>query len=86
MVSSVRDGVKRLTCVCGPRMLSDNIKDQLLVTIQKAFNYSRLQAQQIVLMVMECMKKKSLVGPCCGGLGRLLFRSRRTNKRHAGEH
>uniref|UniRef100_H2T3X9 Transient receptor potential cation channel, subfamily M, member 1a n=1 Tax=Takifugu rubripes TaxID=31033 RepID=H2T3X9_TAKRU len=42
-------------------MLSDNIKDQLLVTIQKTFNYSRLQAQQIVLMVMECMKKKSLI-------------------------
>uniref|UniRef100_H3CJN7 Transient receptor potential cation channel, subfamily M, member 1a n=1 Tax=Tetraodon nigroviridis TaxID=99883 RepID=H3CJN7_TETNG len=42
-------------------MLSDNIKDQLLVTIQKTFNYSRSQAQHILLMVTECMKKKPLI-------------------------
>uniref|UniRef100_A0A8C6THV7 Transient receptor potential cation channel, subfamily M, member 1a n=1 Tax=Neogobius melanostomus TaxID=47308 RepID=A0A8C6THV7_9GOBI len=36
-------------------------EDQLLVTIQKTFNYSRSQAQQIFLMVTECMKKKSLI-------------------------
>lgn len=45
------------------RLLSDGVKDQLLVTIQKTFNYSRSQAQQIFLMVMECMKKRALVGP-----------------------
>lgn len=44
------------------RLLSDSVKDQLLVTIQKTFNYSRSQAQQIFLMVMECMKKRALVG------------------------
>ncbi|XP_075939281.1 transient receptor potential cation channel subfamily M member 1a [Anarhichas minor] len=42
-------------------LLSDGVKDQLLVTIQKTFNYSRSQAQQIFLMVMECMKKKPLI-------------------------
>lgn len=45
------------------RLLSDGVKDQLLVTIQKTFNYSRGQAQQIFLMVMECMKKRALVSP-----------------------
>ena len=42
-------------------LVSDSVKDQLLVTIQKTFNYNRGQAQQIFLMVMECMKKRSLV-------------------------
>ncbi|XP_074513194.1 transient receptor potential cation channel subfamily M member 1a [Sebastes fasciatus] len=42
-------------------LLSDGVKDQLLVTIQKTFNYSRSQAQQIFLMVMECMKKRALI-------------------------
>ncbi|XP_045070300.1 transient receptor potential cation channel subfamily M member 1-like isoform X2 [Coregonus clupeaformis] len=42
-------------------LVSDNVKDQLLVTIQKTFNYNRGQAQQIFLMVMECMKKRSLI-------------------------
>ncbi|CAL1604658.1 unnamed protein product [Knipowitschia caucasica] len=41
--------------------VSDSVKDQLMVTIQKTFNYSRSQAQQIFLMVTECMKKKSLI-------------------------
>lgn len=45
------------------RSLSDGVKDQLLVTIQKTFNYSCSQAQQILLMVTECMKKRALVGP-----------------------
>ncbi|CAJ1049981.1 transient receptor potential cation channel subfamily M member 1-like [Xyrichtys novacula] len=42
-------------------VVSDSVKDQLLVTIQKTFNYSRSQAQQIFLMVMECMKKRALI-------------------------
>ncbi|XP_067446031.1 transient receptor potential cation channel subfamily M member 1-like isoform X2 [Thunnus thynnus] len=41
-------------------VVSDSVKDQLLVTIQKTFNYSRSQALQIFLMVMECMKKRAL--------------------------
>uniref|UniRef100_A0A3P9MYF4 TRPM SLOG domain-containing protein n=1 Tax=Poecilia reticulata TaxID=8081 RepID=A0A3P9MYF4_POERE len=43
-------------------LVNESVKDQLLVTIQKTFNYSRSQAQQIFQMVMECMKKKALVG------------------------
>ncbi|KAM6980280.1 transient receptor potential cation channel subfamily M member 1-like [Aplochiton taeniatus] len=42
-------------------VVSDSVRDQLLVTIQKTFNYNRSQAQQIFLMVMECMKKRELV-------------------------
>ncbi|XP_068596633.1 transient receptor potential cation channel subfamily M member 1-like [Brachionichthys hirsutus] len=42
-------------------VLSDGVKDQLLVTIQKTFSYSRSQAQQIFLMVMECMKTRALI-------------------------
>ncbi|XP_041843463.1 transient receptor potential cation channel subfamily M member 1-like [Melanotaenia boesemani] len=41
--------------------VSESVKDQLLVTIQKTFNYSRSQALQIFLMVMECMKKRGLI-------------------------
>lgn len=43
------------------RLVNDSVRDQLLVTIQKTFNYNRNQAQQIYLMVMECMKKRELV-------------------------
>uniref|UniRef100_A0A8C1W3H9 Transient receptor potential cation channel, subfamily M, member 1a n=1 Tax=Cyprinus carpio TaxID=7962 RepID=A0A8C1W3H9_CYPCA len=39
-------------------LVNDSIRDQLLVTIQKTFSYNRNQAQQIYLMVMECMKKR----------------------------
>ncbi|KAL7406520.1 hypothetical protein ABVT39_021311 [Epinephelus coioides] len=42
-------------------LLNDSVKDQLMVTIQKTFNYSRSQAQQIFIMVMECMKKRALI-------------------------
>ncbi|XP_053721355.1 transient receptor potential cation channel subfamily M member 1-like isoform X1 [Synchiropus splendidus] len=42
-------------------VLSDSVKDQLLVTIQKTFNYSRSQAQQIFLLLTECMKKRALI-------------------------
>uniref|UniRef100_UPI003AAB0598 transient receptor potential cation channel subfamily M member 1-like n=1 Tax=Centroberyx gerrardi TaxID=166262 RepID=UPI003AAB0598 len=42
-------------------VLSDSVRDQLLVTIQKTFSYNRSQAQQIFLMVMECMKKRALI-------------------------
>ncbi|KAM4592426.1 transient receptor potential cation channel subfamily M member 1-like [Odontesthes bonariensis] len=42
-------------------LVSESVKDQLLVTIQKTFSYSRSQAQQIFLMVTECMKKRALI-------------------------
>ncbi|XP_034736071.1 transient receptor potential cation channel subfamily M member 1-like isoform X3 [Etheostoma cragini] len=41
--------------------VSDDVREQLLVTIQKTFNYSKSQSQQILLMVMECMKKRELI-------------------------
>ncbi|KAL0968918.1 hypothetical protein UPYG_G00273680 [Umbra pygmaea] len=42
-------------------VINDDVRDQLLVTIQKTFNYSKSQSQQILIMVMECMKKKELI-------------------------
>uniref|UniRef100_A0A674MRT7 Transient receptor potential cation channel subfamily M member 3 n=1 Tax=Takifugu rubripes TaxID=31033 RepID=A0A674MRT7_TAKRU len=36
-------------------------EDQLLVTIQKTFTYSRTQAQHLFIILMECMKKKELI-------------------------
>ncbi|XP_045072686.1 transient receptor potential cation channel subfamily M member 1-like, partial [Coregonus clupeaformis] len=42
-------------------LINDDVRDQLLVTIQKTFSYSKGQSQQILLMVMECMKKKELI-------------------------
>ncbi|XP_054476479.1 transient receptor potential cation channel subfamily M member 1 [Anoplopoma fimbria] len=41
--------------------VNDDVREQLLVTIQKTFNYSKSQSQQILLMVMECMKKRELI-------------------------
>lgn len=51
-------------CDCPPpsrSLVNDDVREQLLVTIQKTFNYSKSQSQQILLMVMECMKKRELV-------------------------
>ncbi|KAK1887609.1 Transient receptor potential cation channel subfamily M member 1 [Dissostichus eleginoides] len=42
-------------------MINDDAREQLLVTIQKTFNYSKSQSQQILLMVTECMKKRELI-------------------------
>ncbi|TNN00475.1 hypothetical protein fugu_011721 [Takifugu bimaculatus] len=42
-------------------LVNDDVREQLLVTIQKTFNYSKSQSQQILLMVMECMKKRELI-------------------------
>lgn len=42
-------------------MITEDARDQLLVTIQKTFSYNKTQSQQILLMVMECMKKRELV-------------------------
>uniref|UniRef100_A0A8B9DLR0 Transient receptor potential cation channel subfamily M member 3 n=1 Tax=Anser cygnoides TaxID=8845 RepID=A0A8B9DLR0_ANSCY len=41
-------------------VISESLRDQLLVTIQKTFNYSRNQAHQLFIILMECMKKKEL--------------------------
>ncbi|XP_043934418.1 transient receptor potential cation channel subfamily M member 1 [Protopterus annectens] len=42
-------------------IISESLRDQLLVTIQKTFNHSRHQAHQLFVMLMECMKKKELI-------------------------
>ncbi|KAG7481206.1 hypothetical protein MATL_G00064400 [Megalops atlanticus] len=42
-------------------IINESLRDQLLVTIQKTFNYSRTQAQHLFIILMECMKKKELI-------------------------
>ncbi|XP_059392753.1 transient receptor potential cation channel subfamily M member 1b isoform X1 [Carassius carassius] len=42
-------------------LVNEDAKEQLLVTIQKTFNYNKMQSGQILLMVIECMKKRELV-------------------------
>ncbi|XP_040269774.1 transient receptor potential cation channel subfamily M member 1 [Bufo bufo] len=42
-------------------IISESLRDQLLVTVQKTFNYSRNQAHQLFIVLMECMKKKELI-------------------------
>ncbi len=46
------------------RIINESLRDQLLVTIQKTFTYSRTQAQHLFIVLMECMKKKELVSVC----------------------
>ncbi|XP_008848828.1 transient receptor potential cation channel subfamily M member 1 isoform X1 [Nannospalax galili] len=41
--------------------INESLRDQLLVTIQKTFNYSKTQSYQLFAIIMECMKKKELV-------------------------
>nr|XP_033775417.1 transient receptor potential cation channel subfamily M member 1 isoform X2 [Geotrypetes seraphini] len=42
-------------------IISESLRDQLLVTIQKTFNYTRNQSHQLFTILMECMKKKELI-------------------------
>ncbi|TRY94606.1 hypothetical protein DNTS_015812 [Danionella cerebrum] len=42
-------------------LVNEDVKEQLLVTIQKTFNYNKTQSGQILLMVLECMKKRELI-------------------------
>nr|XP_060473860.1 transient receptor potential cation channel subfamily M member 1 isoform X4 [Panthera onca] len=42
-------------------IINESLKDQLLVTIQKTFNYNKTQSHQLFAIIMECMKKKELV-------------------------
>ncbi|KAM4826022.1 transient receptor potential cation channel subfamily M member 1 isoform 2-T2 [Thomomys bottae] len=41
--------------------INESFRDQLLVTIQKTFNYSKSQSHQLFAIIMECMKKKELI-------------------------
>ncbi|XP_012588118.1 PREDICTED: transient receptor potential cation channel subfamily M member 1 [Condylura cristata] len=45
----------------GGGVINESLKDQLLVTIQKTFNYNKTQSHQLFAIIMECMKKKELV-------------------------
>ncbi|XP_064336577.1 transient receptor potential cation channel subfamily M member 1 [Camelus dromedarius] len=42
-------------------IINDSLRDQLLVTVQKTFNYNKAQSHQLLAVIMECMKKKELV-------------------------
>ncbi|XP_077067187.1 transient receptor potential cation channel subfamily M member 1b isoform X1 [Siphateles boraxobius] len=42
-------------------LVNEDAKEQLMVTIQKTFNYNKMQSGQILLMVIECMKKRELI-------------------------
>eukprot|EP00062_Callorhinchus_milii_P002618 gi/632938956/ref/XP_007907048.1/ PREDICTED: transient receptor potential cation channel subfamily M member 1 isoform X2 [Callorhinchus milii] len=42
-------------------IINEAVRDQLMITLQKTFNSSRTQAQQLFVLVMECMKKKELI-------------------------
>ncbi|XP_035159508.2 transient receptor potential cation channel subfamily M member 1 isoform X2 [Callithrix jacchus] len=42
-------------------IISESLREQLLVTIQKTFNYNKAQSHQLFAIIMECMKKKELV-------------------------
>ena len=43
------------------RVINESLRDQLLVTMQKTFNYGKTQSHQLFAIIMECMKKKELV-------------------------
>ncbi|XP_055980687.1 transient receptor potential cation channel subfamily M member 1 [Sorex fumeus] len=42
-------------------VINESLKDQLLVTIQKTFNYTKTQSHQLFTIILECMKKKELI-------------------------
>lgn len=42
-------------------LINESLRDQLLVTIQKTFTYTRTQAQHLFIILMECMKKRELI-------------------------
>ncbi|KAK2501702.1 hypothetical protein MC885_008151, partial [Smutsia gigantea] len=42
-------------------IINESLRDQLLVTIQKTFNYNKTQSHQLFAIIMECMKKRELV-------------------------
>lgn len=42
-------------------IMLEGIRDQLIVTIQKTFQYTQLQAEKLFIELMLCVKKKELV-------------------------
>ncbi|GAB1601203.1 transient receptor potential cation channel subfamily M member 3 isoform X4 [Argonauta hians] len=42
-------------------VMVDGIRDQLIVTIQKTFQYTQLQAEKLFIELMLCVKKKELI-------------------------
>ena len=41
--------------------MPESLRDQLIVTIEKTFQYKREQAEKLFIELMLCMKKKDLV-------------------------
>ncbi|XP_045052317.2 transient receptor potential cation channel subfamily M member 1 isoform X2 [Desmodus rotundus] len=42
-------------------VINESLRDELLVTMQKTFNYGKTQSHQLFAIIMESMKKKELV-------------------------
>ncbi|XP_070592991.1 transient receptor potential cation channel subfamily M member 3 [Erythrolamprus reginae] len=53
--------IAKLSVKCFRKLINESLRDQLLVTIQKTFTYTRTQAQHLFIILMECMKKKELI-------------------------
>ena len=49
------------TCLCACRTLPEALKEQLIITIQKTFQYSRIQAEKLLTELMLCIMKRELV-------------------------
>ena len=47
-------------CVCF-RTMPDQLRDQLILTIERTFQYSQEQAEKLYMELMLCVKKKELV-------------------------
>jgi hypothetical protein len=42
--------------------MPESLRDQLIMTIEKIFQYSKEQAEKLFIELMLCVKKKELVG------------------------
>ena len=42
--------------------MPEQLRDQLILTIEKTFQYSREQAEKVFIELMLCVKKRELVG------------------------
>ena len=47
-------------CVCC-RTMPESLRDQLILTIQRTFQYTQEQAEKLFIELMLCVKKKELV-------------------------
>ena len=54
-----RDAIK--TCFCTCRTLPEALREQLIITIEKTFQYSRTQAEKLLTELMLCIMKRELV-------------------------